>query len=370
MNVAKKHLQLWSVVRKIIRKHYDLMKDVRIRDAYYITGDLIAPLIGTEITQEDYNWLLTKQGYASLRDDIWPSLEQKEGLQRPDAWPEGIVIDQGILKPLLDLEKNMKRGLEYVWDQARGFIFVEKRGVAEQLQPLSRYGWTIFAGPGYPLRLIRKLLKEEKQKRPVLALHDFDRDGRGIYRALGFETRRTKHLDIALGERVTDLGLTKDHIQRLNLPERPSPPKYKGELRTELSALAVLKTRMGIDDYYLAFVVAAMMLKGVTLSPLEVDKIDMMKRHIRWLLTQGLKGIVEEAVDEIVEEIEDEEKFQGTAVKGELEDMEILAEGLKEKLVESGLTQAEKTHWVYEKEMDEQARKFTDEKLVDLLKGK
>lgn len=366
--MTKRYRRLWDAVRKIIKENYSLMKDVRIRDAYYIIGDLVAPLIGTEITKEDYNWLLTQQGYNSLRDDIWTSLEQKEGLERPAAWPDGIVIDQGIIKPLLELERDLKRGVEYIWDQARGFLFVEKRGVAERLQPLSEYGWTIFAGRGYPLRLIRRLLKEEEQKRPVLALHDFDRDGKGIYRALGFETRRTRHLDIALGERVTDLGLIEDQVNKLNLPRRPSPPKYKGRLRTELSGLAVLRKRMGIENYYLAFVVAAMILKGVTLSPQEVEKLDMMKRHIRWGLTSGLRGIVKEALEEIIEEIEDEDKFQGTAVKGELEDMEILAPGLKEKLVESGLTQARKTHWVYEDDMDEEARELTDEKLLDLLR--
>lgn len=366
--MTRKYYRLWATVRKVIKKNYDLMKDVRVRDAYYITRDLVAPLIGTEITQEDYDWLVTRQGYNSLRDDIWPSLEQKEGLQRPDAWPEGIAIDNGVIKPLLDLERNMKLGLKYVWDQARGFIFVEKRGVAEKLKPLSNYGWTIFAGPGYPLRLIRKLLKEEEKKRPVLALHDFDRDGWGIYRALGFKTRRTKHLDIALGERVTDLGFTEDQVTKLNLPSQPSPPKYKGEPRTELSALAVLKTRMGIDDYYLAFVVAAMILKGVMLSPTEVDKTDMMKRHLRWALTKGLKGVVEEAIKEIMEELEGEEEFEGTAVEGQAEDLEIIAPGLKEKLIESGQNLTEKMTWISEADKDEEARGFTDEQLLDLLR--
>lgn len=367
--MTKKYYRLWNAVRKVIRKHYDLLKGERIRDAYYIVGDLIAPLIGTEITEDDYNWLLTRQGYASLRDDIWPSLEQKEGLERPAAWPSGIVFDKGKLKPLIDLEKNMKLGLEYVWDQARGFIFVEKSGVAEKLQILSKYGWTIFAGKGYPERLMRKLLKEEEKKRPVIALHDFDRDGRGIYRALGYETRRTRHLDIALGDRVTDLGLSEDQVTKLKLPPRPSPPKYKGEPRVEISALAVLKTRMGIENPILAYTVAAMIAQGLTLSPTEVDKLELMKRHIRWALTKGLKGVVNEAIESIIDEIEDEEKFRGTAVKGELEDLDILSAGIVDELIESGLTQAKKTHWIYETDMDEEARELTDEKLVELLKG-
>lgn len=367
--MTKKYYRLWNVVREIILEHYAVLKDEFLRDAYYIVGDLIAPFIGTKITQEDYNWLLTKQGYSSLRDDIWPSLEQKHGLERPRAWPVGVVFDNGILKPLSELEEKMQMGLEYIWEQARGFIFVEKGGVAKKLEILSKYGWTIMAGKGYPERLMRKLLKEEEKERPVLVLHDFDPDGFGIYRALGFKTRRTKHLDIALGDRVTDLGLTEDHVKRLNLPTRPSPPKYKGVPRVEISALAVLKTRMDIENPILAYTVAAMMAQGLTLSPTELDKLELMKRHMRWLLTDGLSSVVEEAVEVVIEKIEDEEKFQGEAVEGKLETSKIISPGIKDELVKTGLNQAAKTVWVYEEEVDEQARAFTDEKLVELLKG-
>ena len=365
--MTKKHYQLWNTVRNIIREHYEVLKGEYLRDAYYIVGDLIAPLIGTEITQDDYNWLLTKQGYASLRDDIWPSLEQKEGLERPKAWPVGVVIDQGQEKLLSKVAENMELGLTYIWDQARGFIFVEKGGVAKKIEVLSEYGWTILAGKGYPERLMRKILKEEEKQRPVLVFHDLDPDGLGIYRALGYETRRTKHLNIALGDRVIDLGLTEEHVTSLNLPRRPSPPKYKGKPRVEISALAVLKIRMGIENPILAYTVAAMMAKGLTISPTELDKIDMMKRHMRWLLTDGLSDVVEKAVVAVIEKIEDQEKFEGTAVKGELETLKIISPGIKDELIKTGLTQAKKTKWVYEKDVDEEARGLTDEKLVELL---
>lgn len=366
--MAKKHLRLWAVVRKIILEHYDLLKDEFLRDAYYIVRDLIAPEVGKAITAEDYNWLLTRQGYSSLRDDIWPSLEQKEGLERPRAWPIGMAIDNGEEKLLSTLEEKMRLGEDYVWDQARGFIFVEKGGVAKRLQPLSKYGWTIMAGKGYPERLMRKLLKEEKQQRPVLVLHDFDRDGKGIYRALGFETRRTKHLNIALGDRVIDLGLNEDQVTALDLPREPSPPKYSGQLRVELSGLATLKTRMGIENYYLSFVVATMILQGLTLSPTEVDKRDMMKRHLRWALTDGLKGVVESAIDALAIKMEKEEKFEGDAVEGIAETLDVIAPGLETQLIATGIKLMDKTTFRYEEELDAEARKFTDEKLVDLLR--
>lgn len=368
--LAKKraYRRLWNAVKKVIRENYELIAKrsvagVRgsrgIRASYYIVGDLIAPLIGKTITMEDYNWFLMNQGYASYRDDIWTQLEQKDGLVRPEAKPIGIVYDDGIEYTIKHLEK--------VYDQARGFIFVEKADEASALQELSEYGWTIVAGQGYPTRLIRKLLKEDK--RPVLALHDWDRDGEGVYRALGFTTRRTAHLDFALGERVTDLGLHEEHAKALNLPTRPSPPKYKGRPRVELSALEVLSLRMKIENPILAYVCAVMVNKGIKLSETEIPKIDLMKRHIRWALTDGLSGVVEEAVKIIIKQIQNDEKFQGTAVKGEAEDLEIIEPGLVEKLVLSGFNLTEKTNWISEDEKHEEAMaKFTTKKLIRRLK--
>lgn len=365
----RQYKQLWKAVKRLIRENYKLISErsirgIRgskgIRGSYYIIGDLLYPLVGKEITMEDYNWFLTKQGYATYRDDVWIEIEQKDGLTRPLAKPIGVVYDEGKEYPISHLE--------IIWDQARAFIFVEKAGDASAIQELSDYGYTIVAGQGYPTRLMRKLLKNDK--RIVLVLHDLDHDGKGIYRALGLPTRRTKHLDIAMGERVIDLGLTEKDVKALKLPTRPSPPKYKGEERVELSGLEVLSlpTRMGIDNPILAYTVAKLLAMGLKLSPTEVDKMEMMKRHIRWALTKGLKGIVEEAVEEIVEEIEDNPKFEGTAVKGELEDLEILAEGLKEKLVESGLTQAEKTNFLSEDDIHEEAvEKLANEELTRIL---
>lgn len=355
----KKFTRLWSVVKRLILDNYDTLIKRSIRGSYYLIGDYLGPLIGKDITIEDYTWFGTDQGYATYRDDVWTLIEQKHGLTRPEAAAIGVVYDNGIEYPISRLEN--------VWDQARGFIFVEKADEAKDLAELSEYGWTIVAGKGYPLRLVRKLLKEDA--RPVLALHDWDRDGQGIYRALGFETRRTKHLDIALGERATDLGLTEEHVKALSLPTRPSPPKYKGAPRVELSGLAVLATRMSLANPVLSYVVACMLVKGLTISPTEEEKLEMMKRHMRWLLTEGLSGVVEKAVKEVMEKIEDEEKFEGTAVRGKLETLKVIAPDLRPQLVRTGLTQAEKTVFVSEEEVHAEAvKKFMCEELVNLLK--
>jgi len=356
---VKKYTGLWSIVKRLIREHYNVLIKRSIRGSYYIVGDLLAPLIGREITLEDYNWYGTDQGYASYRDDVWPLMEQKHGLMRPEAAAIGVVYDHGVEYPVTRLEN--------VWDQARGFIFVEKADEAKDISPLSEYGWTIVAGKGYPLRLVRRLLKQDT--RSVLVLHDWDRDGRGVYRALGFETRRTWHLDIALGDRVTELGLTEEHVKVLKLPTRPSPPKYKGAPRVELSGLAVLSTRMSLENPVLAYTVATMLAKGLTISPTEVNKLEMMKRQMRWLLTEGLSGVVEKAVAEVIEKIKDEEKFQGMAVKGELETLKVIAPELRPQLVKTGLMQAENSVFVSEEEVHAEAvEKFACEALVKLLK--
>jgi len=195
--MAKKQYKvLWAVVKEIILANHEMIveRSIRgrrgirgIRGSHYIVGDLLGPLIGDKITLEDYNWFNSGQGYSTYRDDVWPELEQKHGLTRPEAAAAGIVFDRGVKETIEHLER--------IWDQARGFIFVEKMDEAVAIQELSDFGWTIVAGRGYPLRLVRKLLKNDT--RPVLALHDLDPDGHGIFRALGFETRRPWHQDIA-----------------------------------------------------------------------------------------------------------------------------------------------------------------------------
>jgi len=353
----KQFKNLWSIVKKLILEHYDVLIKRSIRGSFYVVGDYLAPLLGKKITMEDYNWFGTDQGYASYRDDVWPLIEQQYDLERPEAAAIGVVYDDGHEYPISHLEK--------VWDQARGFIFVEKADEAKDLQELSRYGWTIVAGKGYPLRLVRKLLKQDK--RPVLVLHDWDRDGEGVYRALGFETRRTRHLDIALGERVTDLGLTKKHVKALKLPTRPSPPKYKGKPRVELSGLAVLATRMGLENPVLAYTVATLLAKGFRLSPSEVTKDVLLARHLRWALTDGLKEVVNDVVKTLMEEL----KPAGASVSGTLDFNEpFKMEGLDEALEELGREIADRIKWRTEADYENEAReKFTSSDLIQILKS-
>ena len=332
-------------------------------------GDVLGEKLGKEITQEEYDWYNSKQGSATLRDDVWTDMEQKHGLTRPKAWTYGVVFDDGKEHPLNELRRKMELGLTYIWDQARGFIFVEKGGVASKLKPLSKYGWTIFACKGYPERLLRKLLKEEKKERPVLVLHDWDQDGKKILDSMRFKTRRTKHLNIALEQRVTELGLTEDDVRKLKLPTRPSPPKYLGIPRVEISALAVLKKRMELENPILTFVACKMLAMDITLSPLEVDKKELLKRHLRWALTNGLATVVREVIEEFIEELGGDEIIEGEAVNGQLEKADIIADEISEALKQTAQNLTDNLRWRNEDSWHKEAvEKFSEPRLVDLLK--
>ena len=353
----KQYRRLWEVVRRLILENYELLSKHTVRGSWYIVGDLLAQLVGKEVSVEEYNWFRGEQGYATYRDDLWPRLEQELGLSRPEAKPVGVVYDMGLEYPISRLEE--------AWGQARGFIFVEKADEAKHLAELSRYGWVVVAGQGYPTRLIRQLLK--KDSRPVLVLHDWDPDGLGIYRALGFETRRTRHLGIALGERVVDLGLHEAHVKALNLPLQPSPPKYGGKPRCELSALSVLSVRMGIENPILAYVVAAMASRGLTLSPLEVPRCELFKKEAKWALLDAVRRAVEEAVERAVEEVASQ--LAGTAVDCEPAPAALqLPEEVVKVMVEEVKKMAIGARWRRENDYHSEALKLTRPELIEALK--
>jgi len=52
--VEKQHKRFWAAVREIVPARYDALVKRSMRGSYYIVGDLLAPLIGSRITMEDY----------------------------------------------------------------------------------------------------------------------------------------------------------------------------------------------------------------------------------------------------------------------------------------------------------------------------
>ncbi|MBA7490052.1 hypothetical protein ES702_00586 [subsurface metagenome] len=199
-----------------------------------------------------------------------------------------------------------------------------------------------------------------------MAMHDWDRDGLGIFRALGFTTRRTWHLNIDLGDRVVDLGLNEEDVEALELPTRPSAKKYGRKPRAEISSLHVLTRRWGIENPVLAYAVASLLALGYRLSPTEQPKEEMAEAHLQWALTQGIRGIVEEAVKVIMAEAE----IEGDAVTGTLDfDKKIQMPGLSKALETAGKNILKEINWRDEDSYHDEAAKLTDERILKRLKA-
>jgi len=276
---------LWANVEDIILQHYDELKTRRIRGSYYIVREYLTKRLKEgKITEEEFNHFLTAQGYATYRDDLWPSIEKQYGLERPEAKPIGVIYDRGIERPISEFER--------VYYRARGFIFVEKADEAEDLKELSHHGWAIVAGQGFSTRLMRQLFKEDG--RPVLALHDCDTAGEWIYRVFDIGSRRTRHLQLWL-ENVVDLGLHEDDASLLALPSQPEAGKFRKfrTSRIELSALSVLKVRWNVENPVLAYTIAKMKKLGIRITPKPEEAKEL------------LKELVEERIKEAFDEISD-----------------------------------------------------------------
>ena len=294
---------LWDVVKDIIRDNSELLAGEDLRSSYYIVRDLLDPKIGLELTEEQYNWFLTSQGYSSYSHDVWTQMEQREGLSRPRAKAEGWFYDRDSKMPIENLPQ--------AWGQIRGWIFVEKSEEAANISELSKYGWGIVvAGKGFPTRLIRKLLKDEDK--PVLIFHDADQAGTLINDVFGEGSRRTTHLDILI-DRAIDIGLDWDDVVALDLPTQPEPPKYGGEPRAEISSLRVLKLRLGIANPTLEYIKLKMLQHDITIAPTEVDVGILFRSRAELEVMHALRHYVSEYVDDYIDVHQDE--FRGSAVR-------------------------------------------------------
>jgi len=358
MEKGRQYRNLWSVVRRIIiENHEDLLKH-RLRESFYLVRNKLSVLIGRDISKEEFDWYsTTRQGYCSYASDVWPSLEQQKGLQRPEAKPYGTIYDNGQEYPISRLSS--------IWKQARGFIFTEKLEDGEDLRELSSYGWTIIAGggfAGFPTRQIRQMLKEDT--RPIYAFHDADTAGSGIYRALGFPTTRTQHLNFALGDRVTDLGLTTEDAHKLGLPTEPEPRKYGEKRRVETAALSLLEKTMGLENPKLAYVVSKMLAFGTTLSPTETWKQFLLASRLEGRIDMALSTLISRAVSEAIEEL----KPTGKAVSVSLPDLEdIVMDDLKDLARELATKMGKQAKWYHEGDYHEGATKLTTPELSKLL---
>lgn len=286
-------IRLWGCVRDIIKKHHSeiISKSKNLRDSFYIVRDYLSTdyLKGGKINQRMFDFFVDNSTYSYFIQDIWTQLE-RESYARPKAKPIGVVIWENY-----DYTIDMISGY---MPQCRGYIYVEKEGIADKLRRISLYGWAIVAAQGQATRQIRDLIN--RTGKPCLVVHDYDPDGENISESIKNKTRRTKHLDIDLGDKAIDLILNDEQIEFLkdnyDIPTQPLPPKHKGkwrnDYRVELSAFVVVNTKSG--NSVLDFVVAEMRRLGLPLSPLPLNKGSLYRDKIKEEMEWQIKSIVED----------------------------------------------------------------------------
>lgn len=256
--------RIWQVVEDLVLEHYDQLAGKRMRGTYYLLREWLDDRRNRgEITGEEFDYFASKYNY--YRDDFWPTLEKKHGIRRPETKPPTIVIDRG--------KEYTEAHLPVAWDRARGFIFIEKSGMASDLTALSHHGWLIISGQGESTRTFREFAFMDETERPILAITDADYYGGGIVKTLMGYSDRTEHLGFweKLEERIIEVGLTAQDADSMDLPKERDPTKSPDKWRTELDALIVLTERQGIRNPLLSYVIAKMMELDIPVCPLPYE---------------------------------------------------------------------------------------------------
>lgn len=350
--------EFWNIVREVMIDNYDLLFTERLRQGYYIVREKLDELRKKgKVRQEDFEYFAdAKSGaYNSYTQDVWTQLERK-GYQRPEAKPVGNIWTRyGNKYPIEDFDM--------VWHQARGFIFTEKGG--EKLEELTNYGWMIIEPEkGFPTRLIREQCRNDG--RPVLAIHDADRSGEEIAISLGEKTRRTTHLDINISD-VTNIGLRWEDVIKLNLPTQLEVKKHRSKRneRCELESLAVLKSRHGIENPFLEYVIMRMLQEKIPVCPTSVSKSDLMRREIVSEITDRIQSLIRPSVTNFVSSYDFGDS--DTAVDVEIASASIHLENLDQIIQGVASKMAETAEWKYEDDFQREARDEVSDKLRELM---
>lgn len=287
--------RIWSVVEELVLGRLEQIQDERMRDSYYLLREwLNQRREAGEITDAEFDYFV--ENYEYYRDSVWPRLEKEHGIRRPKTKPPTIVYEDGA--------EFTEAHIDVAWERSRGFIFVEKSGMAEDLALLSEHGWLIVAAQGESTRSFREKVANDDTDRPVLVVTDADYYGGGITQSLKGHSERTAHLNLAaeLHDRVQEIGLTQADADALDLPRERDPTQSPDEWRTELNALTVLKDRHGIDVPLLAYVAAKMAEVGIPLCPLPLEDTE---GAVAGSLEIGIEEALAEAVDDAVAEVMD-----------------------------------------------------------------
>lgn len=295
--------RIWSVVEDLILDRYEQVVDVRMRGSYYLIREWLEPLRGDRIIDAEYDYFVEQ--YEYYRDDFWPRIEERHGIRRPETKPPTIVIEDGT--------EFTEAHIPEAWGRARGFIFVEKSGMAEDLTALSNHGWLIVAAQGESTRTFREAAANDGTDRPILVVTDADFYGGSIAESLAGHSDRTEHLELwrDLDDRVDGLGLTQADADALDLPRERDPTQSPDEWRTELDALTVLKEREGIDEPLLAYVAAKMDQRDIPLCPLPVNQPG---AKVRGSLRRAIEQALEDEIGAVIDDVLD-----GVDVEGDLD---------------------------------------------------
>ena len=154
-----------------------------------------------------------------------------------------------------------------------------------------------------------------------------------------------------------------EDVEALNLPTQPEPPKYAGEPRAEISALSVLKVRMGIDNPTLDYLKAKMKKAGIVISPLEIDKQELWEDEIKSKITDRMDSHVRRVIDEYIDNYE----FEGTAVDCEVSDPDLDLPEIEEMIHDAIERLAETVTFDNEQEYHDRAIQHVNKDLMKRL---
>lgn len=293
----KRHL--WKEVETIVLQEYELIQTLTMRNSYYHILPILFKKVGTDITEEQYQYFEGK--YRYYQSDKWPEWEKRYNITRPTSKDPTIALYGGNQIVLAYITEK-----DFTFDRCQGFIFLEKSGFMLDLEVLSLNGWVVLAGEGFSTREIREQIIKKYSHKPILIVHDFDWAGNKMGGVFSNGSKRTKHLGLKF-KNVIDLGLREEDVEELDLPIQPEARKYqdKQKWRVELNALTILIARDGIKTPLLWYITKRMFEEGIPLHEEEESSIDLLLKGVSRKFKDVFEEIVKDVIQDILQDVEE-----------------------------------------------------------------
>jgi len=186
-------------------------------------------------------------------------------------------------------------------------IYVEKQHIAMRIRELTKFGAAILTGKGFPTKFLRRIAKKTK----LLILADADKACDDIKAASKYGSKRHRKIGgEALASRYSipeavELGLTRQDAEKLGLfpiPETPRNKRLGFEKRYELDALSALEA-LGIENPYLAYVIAKLKLLGYDLRVLLPSDEEALRNALLSVLRRSVNPIIYDVAEKMAKEI-------------------------------------------------------------------